>query len=90
MNGARAAMAGLEVVVVACDASGNIDLADLRAKADKYAARLAVLMVTYPSTHGVFEESIREVCAIIHQRGGQVYLDGANFNPRRQLHRAAP
>ena len=79
-NPASAAMAGLEVVVVACDASGNIDLADLRAKADRYAARLAVLMVTYPSTHGVFEESIREVCAIIHQRGGQVYLDGANLN----------
>ena len=79
-NPASAAMAGLEVVVVACDASGNIDLDDLRAKADKYAARLAVLMVTYPSTHGVFEESIREVCAIIHQRGGQVYLDGANLN----------
>ena len=79
-NPASAAMAGLEVVVVACDTRGNIDVEDLRAKADKYAARLAVLMVTYPSTHGVFEESIREVCAIIHQRGGQVYLDGANLN----------
>ena len=79
-NPASAAMAGLEVVVVACDTRGNIDVDDLRAKADQYAARLAVLMVTYPSTHGVFEESIREVCAIIHQRGGQVYLDGANLN----------
>ena len=79
-NPASAAMAGLEVVVVACDTRGNIDVDDLRAKADKHAARLAVLMITYPSTHGVFEESIREVCAIIHQRGGQVYLDGANLN----------
>jgi glycine dehydrogenase len=79
-NPASAAMAGLDVVVVMCDPQGNIDLVDLRAKADQYATRLAALMVTYPSTHGVFEASIREVCAIIHQRGGQVYMDGANLN----------
>ncbi|MBI2799453.1 MAG: aminomethyl-transferring glycine dehydrogenase [Gammaproteobacteria bacterium] len=79
-NPASAAMAGLYVVVIACDSQGNIDLDDLRAKADTYAARLAVLMVTYPSTHGVFEASIRDVCTIIHQHGGQVYMDGANLN----------
>jgi glycine dehydrogenase len=79
-NPASAAMAGLKVIVVACDSSGNIDVHDLRAKALQHAARLAVLMVTYPSTHGVYEESIQEVCAIIHQYGGQVYMDGANLN----------
>ncbi|MDR2674257.1 MAG: hypothetical protein LBC18_05150 [Opitutaceae bacterium] len=79
-NPASAAMAGLAVVPVACDARGNIDLADLRAKAAAHAATLAALMVTYPSTHGVFEEPIREICAIIHARGGQVYMDGANMN----------
>ncbi|WP_084442489.1 aminomethyl-transferring glycine dehydrogenase [Termitidicoccus mucosus] len=79
-NPATAAMAGLSVVPVACDARGNIDLADLRAKAEKHAAELAALMVTYPSTHGVFEEPIREICAIIHRHGGQVYMDGANMN----------
>ncbi len=79
-NPASAAMAGLQVVVVGCDVRGNIDIDDLRTKAAQYAARLAVLMVTYPSTHGVYEESIREVCAIIHQHGGQLYMDGANLN----------
>jgi glycine dehydrogenase len=79
-NPASAAMAGLQVVVVGCDRDGNIDLADLRAKADKHAANLAALMVTYPSTHGVFESEIREICAIIHSHGGQVYMDGANLN----------
>ncbi len=79
-NPASAAMAGLDVVVVACDAEGNIDLADLRAKADAHRERLAALMVTYPSTHGVFEEAIGEICAVVHQAGGQVYMDGANMN----------
>jgi glycine dehydrogenase len=79
-NPASAALAGLEVVVVACDRSGNVDVADLRAKAAHHAGRLAALMITYPSTHGVFEEAIREICAIIHEHGGQVYLDGANLN----------
>ena len=79
-NPASAAMAGLDVVVVACDAEGNIDLADLRAQADAHRERLAALMVTYPSTHGVFEEAIGEICAVVHQAGGQVYMDGANMN----------
>jgi glycine dehydrogenase len=79
-NPASAAMAGLQVVVVGCDRDGNIDVADLRAKADHHAANLAALMVTYPSTHGVFEAPIREICEIIHERGGQVYMDGANLN----------
>ena len=79
-NPASAAMAGMEVVVVACDDDGNIDVADLRAKAEEHAANLAALMVTYPSTHGVFEAAIREICQIIHANGGQVYMDGANMN----------
>ena len=79
-NPASAAMAGLKVVVVACDADGNVDLNDLRARAQKYRDELAALMVTYPSTHGVFEEGIREICAIVHEQGGQVYMDGANMN----------
>ncbi|MCB9761584.1 MAG: aminomethyl-transferring glycine dehydrogenase [Alphaproteobacteria bacterium] len=79
-NPASAVMAGLRVVAVKCDDQGNIDLDDLRAQADKHADRLAALMVTYPSTHGVFEEAIREICAVVHERGGQVYLDGANMN----------
>ena len=79
-NPASAAMCGMRVVAVACDASGNIDLPDLRAKAKEHAASLAALMVTYPSTHGVFETSIREICRIVHAHGGQVYLDGANMN----------
>jgi glycine dehydrogenase len=70
----------MEVVVVACDQDGNVDLIDLRAKAEKYSDQLAALMVTYPSTHGVFEEAIVEICNIIHQHGGQVYTDGANMN----------
>ena len=79
-NPASAAMAGMHVVVVDCDQQGNIDLADLRAKAEKHQTRLAAAMVTYPSTHGVFEESIIELCQIVHQYGGQLYLDGANMN----------
>ncbi|MBI1731854.1 MAG: aminomethyl-transferring glycine dehydrogenase [Gammaproteobacteria bacterium] len=79
-NPASAVMAGLEVVVVACDADGNVDVEDLRAKAAQHAPNLAALMVTYPSTHGVYEEAIRDICAVVHEHGGQVYLDGANMN----------
>ena len=79
-NPASAVMAGMKVVVTKCDEAGNIDVDELRDKAEQYADQLAGLMVTYPSTHGVFEESIREICAIIHQYGGQVYMDGANMN----------
>jgi glycine dehydrogenase len=79
-NPATAIMAGMEVVITACDDNGNVDLTDLRAKAEQHKDRLAALMVTYPSTHGVFEEEIREICKIIHDNGGQVYMDGANFN----------
>jgi glycine dehydrogenase len=79
-NPASAVMAGLKVVVVACDENGNVDLEDLRAKAAQHRDRLAALMITYPSTHGVYEESIREICEVVHAHGGQVYLDGANLN----------
>jgi glycine dehydrogenase len=79
-NPASATMAGLRVVVTACDSRGNVDLADLRAKAQRYGNELSALMVTYPSTHGVFEEDIREICAVVHGSGGQVYMDGANMN----------
>ena len=79
-NPASAALAGMKVVVTACDSSGNIDVADLKAKAEAHSKDLAALMVTYPSTHGVFEESITEICEIIHKNGGQVYMDGANMN----------
>jgi glycine dehydrogenase len=79
-NPASAVMAGMRVVVVASTPEGNIDVADLRAKADEHKERLSALMVTYPSTHGVFEESIQDICAIVHERGGQVYMDGANMN----------
>ncbi|KAJ3373311.1 glycine decarboxylase subunit P [Allomyces arbusculus] len=79
-NPASAAMAGMRVVAVACDAKGNLDLADLKAKAEKHAKELACIMVTYPSTFGVFEDGIKQVCEIVHANGGQVYLDGANLN----------
>ncbi len=79
-NPASAVMAGMEVIVTKCDEMGNIDLHDLKEKAEKYKDRLAALMVTYPSTHGVFEEAIQEICQTIHQYGGQVYMDGANMN----------
>jgi glycine dehydrogenase len=88
-NPASAAMAGLKIVAVACDAQGNIDLPDLRAKAAAHAADLAALMVTYPSTHGVFEEGIVEICKIVHDCGGQVYMDGANMNAQAGLCRPA-
>jgi len=79
-NPASAVMAGLRVVPVACDARGNVDLADLAARAAEHRERLAAVMVTYPSTHGVFEPGIRELCRIVHEHGGQVYMDGANLN----------
>jgi glycine dehydrogenase len=79
-NPASAVMAGFEVVVVKSDASGNIDIADLRARAEQYADRVGALMVTYPSTHGIFEEGIRSICEIVHEHGGLVYMDGANMN----------
>ncbi|HUH04126.1 MAG TPA: aminomethyl-transferring glycine dehydrogenase [Kofleriaceae bacterium] len=79
-NPASAVMAGFQVVPVACDADGNVELEDLRAKATEHAANLAALMITYPSTHGVFESDIREICAAVHEVGGQVYMDGANMN----------
>jgi glycine dehydrogenase len=86
-NPASAAMVGMEVVVVACDANGNVDVNDLRAKAEKHSASLAAIMITYPSTHGVFEEQIREICDVVHAHGGQVYLDGANLNAQVGLSR---
>ncbi len=79
-NPASAVMAGMKVVAIACDAMGNVDLDDLKAKAEKYSNELAALMVTYPSTHGVFEEQIKDICAVVHTYGGQVYMDGANMN----------
>ncbi|HEY8400610.1 MAG TPA: aminomethyl-transferring glycine dehydrogenase [Cytophagaceae bacterium] len=79
-NPASAVMAGMKVIIVKCDERGNIDINDLKAKAAEYSENLAALMVTYPSTHGVFEEGIREICEVIHQNGGQVYMDGANMN----------
>lgn len=79
-NPASAVMAGMKVVITKCDERGNIDLVDLKEKVEKHSENLAALMVTYPSTHGVFEEDIREICALIHEHGGQVYMDGANMN----------
>jgi glycine dehydrogenase len=79
-NPASAVMCGMKVVAVACDLQGNIDVADLKSKAEKHSNELAALMVTYPSTHGVFEEPIQEICAVVHSHGGQVYMDGANMN----------
>ena len=88
-NPASAIMAGMRVVVVACDASGNVDLADLELKAREHRERLGALMITYPSTHGVFEEGIIDVCNIVHEHGGQVYMDGANLNAMVGLCRPA-
>jgi glycine dehydrogenase len=79
-NAASAVMAGMEVVVVSCDDRGNVDVADLLAKAETHRDRLSAVMLTYPSTHGVFEEAVQEICRIVHEHGGQVYLDGANLN----------
>jgi glycine dehydrogenase len=86
-NPASASMVGMEVVVVACDARGDVDVNDLRTKAAQHASRLAAVMITYPSTHGVFEEHISEICDIVHGHGGQVYLDGANMNAQVGLSR---
>jgi glycine dehydrogenase len=88
-NPASAVMAGMKVVVVGCDEKGNIDVADLKAKAEAHTKDLAALMVTYPSTHGVFEESIKEICQVVHDHGGQVYMDGANLNAQVGLCRPA-
>jgi glycine dehydrogenase len=79
-NPASAQMCGMQVVVTRCDANGNVDIEDIRAKAEKYSERLAAIMMTYPSTHGVFEEDVVRICDIVHQHGGQVYTDGANMN----------
>ncbi|MCM2253476.1 MAG: aminomethyl-transferring glycine dehydrogenase subunit GcvPB, partial [Ramlibacter sp.] len=79
-NPASAQMAGMQVVVTACDANGNVDLADLQAKCEQHSARLAAVMITYPSTHGVFEMQVKELCALVHRHGGRVYVDGANMN----------
>jgi len=88
-NPASAAMCGYKVVVVATDDRGNVDLADLEAKARQHRSQLAALMVTYPSTHGVFEEDIQKLCAVVHEHGGQVYMDGANMNAQVGLCRPA-
>ena len=79
-NPASAQMAGMSVVVTACDAQGNVDMADLQAKCEQHSANLAAVMITYPSTHGVFETSVKELCQLVHQHGGRVYVDGANMN----------
>lgn len=79
-NPASAQMIGMKVVLVACDDDGNIDIADLRAKAEEHSEALAALMITYPSTHGVYEEAVKDICQVIHDHGGQVYMDGANLN----------
>jgi glycine dehydrogenase len=79
-NPASAQMAGMTVVVTACDAQGNVDMADLQAKCEQHSANLAAVMITYPSTHGVFETSVKELCQLVHQHGGRVYVDGANMN----------
>jgi glycine dehydrogenase len=86
-NPASASMVGMDVVVVACDARGDVDVEDLRAKAEKHSQNLAAIMITYPSTHGVFEEHIKDICEIVHGHGGQVYLDGANLNAQVGLSR---
>ena len=88
-NPASAVMAGMQVVVVACDTEGNIDLVDLKEKAEMHRETLAAAMITYPSTHGVFEEKIQEICSIVHEHGGQVYMDGANLNALVGLSRPA-
>jgi len=84
-NPASAVMAGMQVVAVACDDEGNIDIADLQERAEEHADRLAALMITYPSTHGVFEAGVRDICNIVHEHGGQVYMDGANLNAQLGL-----
>ncbi len=85
-NPASAVMAGMQVAIVKCDPEGNIDLVDLKEKVIEHSQNLAALMVTYPSTHGVFEQAIIEICALIHEHGGQVYMDGANMNAQVGTH----
>ena len=85
-NPASAAMAGMKVIPIKCDVNGNLDMEDLREKALQNKDKLAAIMVTYPSTFGVFEEGIRTICDIVHQNGGQVYMDGANMNAQVGLH----
>ena len=80
-------MVAMQVVVTACDEAGNVDLNDLRAKVELYGDQIAALMITYPSTHGVFEENIRDICQLIHSIGAQVYIDGANMNALEALPR---
>lgn len=87
-NPASAAMCGMKIVTIGTDAHGNVDIAELRTKAEKHKDNLSALMVTYPSTHGVYEEGIDEICRIIHQYGGQVYMDGANMNAQVSATRA--
>ncbi|MBA3059457.1 aminomethyl-transferring glycine dehydrogenase [Rhodoferax sp.] len=87
-NPASAAMAGFKVVVTSCDVNGNVDMVDLKAKCEQYSANLGAMMITYPSTHGVFETNVKELCALIHSHGGRVYIDGANMNAL--VGRAAP
>jgi glycine dehydrogenase len=79
-NPASAAMVNMKIVVVNCDENGNVDVADLKKKAEQHKEKLSCIMITYPSTHGVFEESIVEICDTVHKYGGQVYMDGANMN----------
>lgn len=79
-NPASAQMAGMQVVVTACDENGNVDMADLEARCEQHSAKLACIMITYPSTHGVFEEQVKDLCALVHRHGGRVYVDGANMN----------
>src|SRR5205814_3844725 len=79
-NPASAAIAGFKIVAVACDANGNVEIPNLKSLCEKHRGDLAALMITYPSTHGVFEEGIREICEVVHAAGGQVYMDGANLN----------
>ena len=88
-NAASAVLAGMEVVTVACEDNGDISVDDLREKVVKYKDNLAAFMVTYPSTHGVFEGSIRDLCSLVHENGGQVYMDGANMNAQLGLSRPA-
>ena len=73
-------MAGMQVVVTQCDENGNVDMADLKAKCEQHSANLAAVMITYPSTHGVFETQVKQLCELVHQHGGRVYVDGANMN----------
>src|SRR3546814_8079583 len=89
-NPASAQLAGMRVVVVGCDDSGNVDIDDLKAKVAQHGPQLVAIMITYPSTHGVFEEAVTEICDIVHQAGGQVYLDGANLRSEEHTSELQP